>query len=316
MQKTYMLAGLILLVGSAVQASVQIDGVAAFVNDHVITVSDVLGASRTLQQQLRGGRGGREANELFHEVLGELIDRKLIADSYEQQREVQIPPIVVDERVQEIVQEMFRDDRNAFLRALGEEGRSERSWREEIREQVVVRAMRNLRVDRHVHISPTEVRAWYDAHPEQFVRDAEVTYRMLVVDAAAPDASTNAVAQVKAALATDTDFGDVTRQFSNDRFADRGGLRGPVDPGQLREEVRQALEGLAVGEVAGPIALGDNMIWLQLEMYVAAEQVPFEEAYDQIQLAIFRERAEAKYSRWLTRLRSDAFITVTVDEPF
>lgn len=316
MQTKYVIAGLVLMLGQPLCAAVQIDGVAAFVNAHVITVSDVLGASSTLQQQLRDGRGGRAANEMFSEVLGELIDRKLIADSYQQQREIQIPPMVVDERVQEIIQEMFRDDRNAFLRALGEEGRSERSWREEIREQVVVRAMRNLRVDRHIRISPTEVRAWYDANPEQFVRQDEVTYRMLVVEAPAQDATTNAVEQVTALLEAGGDFTEITQQYSIDRFAERGGLREPVDPQQLRTEVREALETLEIGAFTGPIALGENMIWLQLENRVHAEKVPFEEASEMIRAALFRERAEAKYSRWLSRLRSDAFITVTVDQPF
>ncbi len=310
MQIKFVIMGLVLMIGQAAVASVQIDGVVAYVNEHVITVSDVLGASETLQQQLRSGRAGAQANEMYAEVLAELIDRKLIADAYEQQREIQIPTVVVDERVQEIIQELFQDDRNAFLRALGEEGRSERHWRKEIREQVIVRAMRNLRVDRHIRISPTEVRAWYDANPDQFVQQAEVTYRMLVVD------TEDLVQQVEEALAGEEDFAAVTRQYSTDGFAERGGLREAVDPQQLREEVRLALETLEVGGIRGPIMMGQNTIWLQLENRVAADVVPFERAYDDIQMRLFRERAEAMYNRWLARLRSDAFISVAVDALF
>ncbi len=317
MHKTFFLLLLVFCFCPAVYASMQIDGVAALVNNHVITVSDVLGSSSTLQQQLSGGRGGAEANALFAEILKELIERKLITDSYEQQRELQIPAMAVDARVQEIIQDMFRDDRNAFLRALGEEGRSERSWREDIRQQLVVRSMRNLRVDRHVRISPTEIRAWYDAHPENFVRDAEVTYRMLVVSNDPVDGDETSVSnEILVALEAGRDFAAVTQEFSIDQFAERGGLRGPVGPDQLREEVWTALAALDVGGVAGPITLGNNKIWLQLESLVDAEKTPFKDAYDEIYLTLFRKRATEKYNRWMSRLRADAFISVKVEEPF
>ncbi len=301
-----------------VVASVQIDGVAAYVDAHVITVSDVLGASSTLQQQLREGRSGRAANDLYREVLEELIARKLIVDAYEHQREIQIPPMMIDARVQEVIQELFRGDRNAFLRALGEEGRSERNWREEIREQVVVRAMRNLRVDRHVHISPTEMRAFYDANQARFSQPGSVTYRMLVLGAAGddPEAVSTGSEQVAAALQAGEDFADVVRRFSVDRFAEQGGLRGPVDPVQLREEVRNPLMEMDVGAVLGPLALGENQFWLQLVQHDPAQQLSFAEAYDQIEMLLFRERAEALYDAWLARLRAAAFVTVAVETPF
>jgi parvulin-like peptidyl-prolyl isomerase len=297
-------------------AGIQIDGVAAVVNAHVITVSDVLGASTTLQQKLRQGQAGQEANDLFVRILDELIDRKLIADSYENQREIKIPPMMVDERVREAIQDMFRDDRNAFLRALGEDGHSEKSWRNQIREQLVVRSMRNLRVDRFVRISPTEVRARFDAEPDRFSRPAVVSYRMLVIDHEEDVSPAGRRGQIQDALAAGESFDAVTRRFSIDRFAEQGGLRGPVEMRQLRDEVREPLEGLDAGQFAGPFALGQHMIWLQLEEKTQAVSASFVEAYDQIEQMLFRERAEELYRNWLGRLRSDAFITVKVSAPF
>ncbi|MFU8781158.1 MAG: peptidylprolyl isomerase, partial [Kiritimatiellia bacterium] len=224
--------------------------------------------------------------------------------------------MMVDERVREMIQEMFRDDRSAFLRALGEEGHSEQSWRDQIQEQLVVRSMRNLRVDRFVRISPTEVRARFDADPEQFARPADVTYRMLVLDRADEVSDTNLLEQVQAALAAGESFDAVTRRFSIDRFAEQGGLRGPVEMRQLRDEVRQPLENMSVGEYGGPFALGQHVIWLQLDHKTAAEAASFAEAYDQIEMLLFRERAEVIYRNWLERLRSNAFITVSVESPF
>jgi len=298
-------------------ATVQIDGIAAYVNAHVITISDVLGASARLQETLREGTAGESANALYQEVLTDLIDRKLILDAYEQQREIQIPPMLIDQRVQEVIEEAFRGDRNAFLRALGEDGRSERSWREEIREQVVVRAMRNLRVDRLVRVSPTAIRAYYEAHPEEFRQAGSVTYRMLVVPAGATVEGGGTMADaVAAALQAGEPFEAVVQRYSTDAFASQGGLRGPVAPEQLREELRSALAGLGVDEVAGPVVLGSNLIWLQGVASQPAREQSFVEAYDEIERILSRKRAEALYADWLARLRADAFVRVTTENPF
>lgn len=305
------------IVGPFRMGAMQVDGVAAYVNDHVITMSEVLSSSRTLQEKLREEGGQPEANSIYLKVLDGLIDRKLILDAYDQQTEIQIPPVMIDERVEQIVRELFNDDRNAFLRALGEEGRSEVSWREGIREQVVVQAMRNLRVDRLVHVSPTEVRAHYNTHADQYARDASITYRMLVVNAP-PEAggADEIVSGVQAALAAGEDFADVTRRFSIDQFAEEGGLRGPLQPSELRPELRKNLESMDVDEVTGPVALGTHFIWLQLVSYVPAERKSFSEVQETIEDEIYRARSQQLYRAWLDRLRSDAFVTVAIEKPF
>jgi parvulin-like peptidyl-prolyl isomerase len=295
--------------------SVQVYGVAAYVNQHVITVSEVLAASRVLQEKLRQDGAQSEANAIYQEVLNNLIDRKLILDAYEKQKEIQIPPVMIDERVEQIVRELFDDDRNAFLRALGEEGRSEANWRAGIREQVVVQAMRNLRVDSLVHVSPTEVRAYYNANAANYTRAASITYRMLVVNAPT-DAEDDVISRVNAALAAGDAFADVTRRFSIDRFAEDGGVRGPLEPTALRAEIREALQAMETGEVKGPIALDAHMIWLQLESFTPAQRQPFAEAQDEIRDEIYSLRAKKIYGAWVNRLRDDAFVTVAVEEPF
>ncbi len=307
---------LLLLLVVPLHASVRIDGVAARVNGHVITLSDVLGASTDLQALLREGRGGEPANSLYQRVLEELIGRKLILDSYGTQKEIQIPPIAVDAQVQEVIREMFQDDRNAFLRALGEDGRSERAWREEIREQIIVRAMRNLRVDRHVRVSPTAVRARYDADPSRFGQASEWTYRMIVVSAAETDEAQALRDEVQAALQAGEAFESVARRLSEDALADEGGLRGPVDPGQLRDEIRVTLSQLETGAVSPAVSLGQHQVWLQLEERQDGEIPSFESVYNRIQNEIFRERATKLYESWILRLQDRAFVSVVVTAPF
>ncbi|HAS84018.1 MAG TPA: hypothetical protein DCS43_15395, partial [Verrucomicrobia bacterium] len=124
--------------------SIQIDGVAAYANGHTITFSDVIGASRELLQKVRERQDGEDVNSLYLKTLDDLINRKLIVDAYEDQKEIKIPDEMVTERVETVVREMFKDDRIAFLRALSQDGQSEAEWRTQIREQMVVGAMRNL----------------------------------------------------------------------------------------------------------------------------------------------------------------------------
>ncbi len=305
-----------MVVALPVLASIPVDGVAARVNGHVITLSDVLGSSSELQMLLRQGQGGEQANAAYQRMLDEWIHRKLILDAYEDQKTIKIPEEMVDAQVEELVHERFDGDRNAFLQALGEEGRSEQAWREDVREQVIFRAMRNLRVDRHIRISPTEIRAHYEADPARFGEPPAWTYRMLVLPDGESKAGTTQQAEVAAALREGKPFEAVVQQFSSDSMAASGGLRGPVTPEQVRPNLREALAALDEGEVSGPISLEQHVVWLQMVKRQEAAVPSYEEAYDEVRQSLYRERADALFEAWMERLKQQAFVSILVSAPF
>ncbi len=294
--------------------SIQIDGVAAYANGHTITFSDVIGASRELLQKVRERQDGEDVNSLYLKTLDDLINRKLIVDAYEDQKEIKIPDEMVTERVETVVREMFKDDRIAFLRALSQDGQSEAEWRTQIREQMVVGAMRNLRVDSQVRVSPLTVRERYMQAPERYAKPAAVKFSMIVIakgeDEASQATQRQKLEKAQAALASGTVFEEVARQFSEESLASEGGVRDWMPPDMMRSELAELVMKADLGAVSDVIEMGSNCILLKVEGRRDAAPSSFDEAYTGIERELRQEEGQRIYEQWIARLRKDSFVRI------
>ncbi len=307
-------------VDAAKDDRVRVDGVAAYVNAHVITYSDVLGASRALQQMVTQRQGGEDVNALYQKTLGELINRKMMLDAYADQKLIKIPDAMVEERVEKVIREMFKNDRMGFLGALVEDGNTEVAWRQQIREQIVVGAMRNLRVDSQVRVSPLAVRERYDKAPEKQETPPAVMFGMIVIGIGQDDAGRVAqkakLADVQAALAAGQDFAEVAKRYSEDTLAASGGMRDWVEPDMLRAELRDLVMQAEIGVVKGPVEIGPHYALVKVGGRREAARLSFEDAYADIERELRMELEKRLYDEWIVQLRRDAFVRVLEEKPF
>jgi peptidyl-prolyl cis-trans isomerase SurA len=297
-------------------ASLRIDGVAAYANAHVITVSDVLKTSRALQEQLAKGRGGPELDAAYKAAMDEVIGRKLILDDYENQKEIEIPDSAIDERANAIVRDMFGGDRAAFLEALAEDGLSEKAWREQIREQTIVGAMRNLRVDSKVSVSPLAVREAYDTNRVAYATQPKVSIRMIIIakgdtDEAQVTQKAKMDAVVKA-LDEGGEFAELAIANSEDSRAADGGERGWLERDMLREDIAEVAFSIGIGKTSEALDIGKQFCILKVEDRVDAETIPFEEAQPRIERQLRIGLSQTLYETWINRLRQNGYVK-TVD---
>ncbi len=296
------------------ETNVRIDGVAAYANEHVITVSDVLKTSRGLQEQLSKGRNADDLKAVYQAAIEEVIARKLILDEYEQQKEIRIPDSVVDERIDGIVSEMFDGDRSALFEALTEDGLTEDAWREQIQEQIIVSAMRNFRVDSKVSVSPLKVREIYERDKEMYSTQPKVKIRMIVI--AKGESEEEKVAQsaklktVKLALKAEDSFADVATAYSQDSRAAEGGDRGWMERDMLREDIAEVAFATGVGEVSEALDIGKQFCILKIEDRVDAETVSFDRAQPRIERQLRMENARELYESWIAHLRKNAYVKI------
>lgn len=302
------------------EESVRVDGVAAYVNAHVITYSDVLGASSDLQRLIAQRRGGDAVNARFREALEKIINRKMILDAYADQQMIQIPDEIVDERVQNVIRDMFKNDRMAFLNALAADGQTEAAWREQIREQIVVSAMRNVNVSSQVNVSPVAVRERYNQTQDQQETPPAVRFSMIVIavgsDKAERRAQKQKLEQVQQALAAGDDFATVARKYSEGSLAEAGGARDWVEPDMLRRELRDLVMKSEIGALKGPVEIGPHYALVIVDDRREGGRRSFADAYGDIERELRMEEEKRLYDEWISRLRRDAFIRVLNENPF
>ncbi len=316
--RLFLLVGL--AVGTGVEAAsaqdrVLLDGVAAHVDRHAITVGEVLTVMEPVRRQLVTAHTGRDLRErlrqAYDEALQALIERRLVLDAYAA-GPGRIPGWAVDRRAREALDESFEGDRAALLDALAREHLTYAEWRQRLEQQIVFSSMRTTSVEQHVTITPDAVARYYEDHRDTFRTPERVHVRLIMLrrTGAAPLATRADAEALAARLAAGEDFATLARERSSGVHAAAGGDWGWVEPAVLRPELAGALEGLTPGEVSPVIETAGEYYLLKLEGRQAATVQPFLEAQADIERRLRIARVQELYDAWITRLRADAAVQV------
>ena len=294
---------------------VTLDGMAAQVNEHTITIGDVLIVCGPVVRQLRSAYSGPELQtrlrKAYEDALNTLIERRLILDAYEEQGG-SIPEWVVDQRANELVHEMFGDDRGALNDALAADGMTYEEWREEVRNHIIVASMRTAYVDQKVSVAPGDVRRAYEEHLDRYRQAALVDLKMITLkrpaSAEGADAKRRQAEELRARAAAGEDFGGLAKKFSEDEKAEESGAWGWIDPGLLRAELVGAIAGLGPGEISGVVETPDDFHIVRIDAKRLAGIRPFGEVQAEIEQTLRQEEALRVYGEWIGRLRERAYV--------
>lgn len=320
MKKHSLLLVVFLIVRVASAGTVTLDGVAAYVNDSVITVSEVKEAVAPVIPQLRQVYDGADLEarikEVYGEALDDLINAKLILKAYDADTKINREGVdkYVEKKVGEFIQSRFGGDRQEFLKALRDEHMSMEEWRRRMRERIIVGMMKSREVEGKVVISPREVVSAYEDNAAKFHRDEQVKVRVILVhgstnqtDRAVREASAK---EALSKIAAGTDFADMACKISEDGKAGQGGDWGWLDARDLRPELAQAVKSLKKGAVSNVVVMDGDFYLIKLEDRREAGQVPFEEVRTAIEKDLRRKEIRRLNAVWMEELRKNAYIQV------
>ena len=291
-----------------------LDGVAAYVNESKITIAEVMGEVRRSpidhvpvserEERLRG---------MYQIALIAMVDRRLILDAA-QKSKVQLQTWAVDARVREIIANNFDGDEAKLNVVLADRKITKEEWRQTLEEDMMLSAMRFQNVEKRVNVTPTEVRAEYEANKDRYRTEAAVSVSMIVLDP--PETETgesvaSRATKIQAALKEGKAFAELAKQYSKDAKATAGGSWGKVNPEDVfRKELVEALAKLKPGETSPLVDLGAYGYIVRKDDQQDVRLLTFEEAQQYAESRLKIAKAEKLYKEWVTRLRKDAYIRV------
>ncbi len=314
------LVGLIVasLVGRVYAAQVEpevVDGVAAVVNDDVITYSQVRGLVGPREKLLRAQFSGedlikkiKEAREL---ALQDLIDRQLILDAFKKEN-WQIPDHFVEDRMHDIVRTDFGGDRNTFIKTLEAQNYTMGEFKKMEMEKMIVQAMRSKNVKLDVIASPAKVEEYYKAHRDEFTSKEQIKLRLIMIPSHASDgegAAQKAMAEeIFSKLQHGAEFERMAQLYSEDSTRENGGDWGWVDRKTLAGPLEKAAFALDTGKVSNIIEFSGNYYILKVEDRHGGETRSLEQARPDIEKKLVHDEAQKLQEKWLASLRSKAYI--------
>jgi peptidyl-prolyl cis-trans isomerase SurA len=318
------LALIFTLSGKALPQRVEvIDGIAAIVNNDVVTISqvrDLIGArERSLREIYKGAELENKLKEMRLSAIKDLIDRQLILQEFKklQEKGATIPDYIVDDRIQAIIRQEFGGDRAAFVRTLQAQGFTLTQFKEIEREKIVIQAMRQQKVDENFVISPTQIQAYYEKNKQAYATPEQVKLRMIVVREGSsgdvPDIGSkkDLAEEIRDKVAKGAEFDRMAEMYSEDETTQQaGGDWGWIERNTLNEKLTNVAFSLRPGEVSSVIAIDKTYYIIMVEAKRTATIKPIGDVRDEIEKNLIQQERTKAQDRWLDTLRQKAYIKI------
>ncbi len=299
-------------VGGQLRAEL-INGIAAIVNDAIITYEEVL-ADSARAVELYERQYGRQSPvfkqkvlEAQQESMDRLVERKLILHEFKTAG-YNLPESIIEDNIKERIRERF-GDRLKLVQTLQAQGKTYEAFRQEIREQIIEGAMRAKNVSQEIIISPQKIESYYAQNQDQFKMEDQVKLRMIVLDKAKHGVDTTKLAgEILAKLQEGISFAEMATLYSDGSQAAEGGDWKWVDRSVLREDLRDTAFSLKAGQRSGIVEKADACFLMLVEEARAAHVKSLTEVREQIEKTLAAQERARLQKKWISRLKSKSFV--------
>lgn len=273
----------------------EVDGVAATVDTKSVLRSDVIREMRRMNAD----------DSRYEEIRNALIERQLIIKAATAAK-LSMQEWVIDNRIREIIEKGFDGDRNKLVAMLAQQKIPYAEWRQRIKDDMIVSAMRWNIIDKYVSASPAEMQAEYKAHPERYQAEGKVTVSVILLKP--EDAAKRA--EIKDAL-KEKSFAELAKAYSADTHAAEGGVWKEVNPVEVfRPEICAEIAKMPKGTVSDWIEVDGWSFLLRKDDETFSRARTFAEAYEDIEENVKRDNAMKLYAEWMERLKEEAYIKI------
>jgi peptidyl-prolyl cis-trans isomerase SurA len=304
--------------GSAAGAEPQLlNGIAAKVNDKIITQEEIASAISVNDRQLLMRLYGRQPalleekmRQSQQDALDQLVERELILHEFETAG-YQLPDSVIEEYMRGIIRERFGDRLN-LVKELQLKGRTMESFKREVREDYIVQAMRQKNVSSSVLVSPYKIESYYGQNTNQFRVEDQIRLRMIFV-ANKPDRSAERTRQLAEEILSKIErgaaFKEMAAVYSDGSQRVEAGDWGLIEPSKLNEDLAKVAETLKPGEHSGVIELANGCYLMLVEEFRPAHVRSLADVRDEVERTLLLQERQRLYKQWIERLKAKSYVS-------
>ena len=249
---------LLLPLTAANAAVVEIEGIAAVVDEDVITHGELNHRLQQLISQLQSkGAQLPPIQVLRHQLL-----ERMIIETLQLAQANQLGIKVGDEDLNKIIGRIAEQnnlDLLQFRQALQEQGMDFATFRENIRREVIITRLRNNRISKRIDVTPQEIDNLLEAQRRSQSKNEEFHLQHILISLPADatpeqiDAANDKANGILAQLRDGADFSSMAISHSSAPQALEGGDVGWRRLAQLPTDIAEAVAGLQSGEVSEPV---------------------------------------------------------------
>jgi peptidyl-prolyl cis-trans isomerase SurA len=290
-----------------------VERILAVVNDEIVTEQDLEMVMAPVLAQYRTNFTGQEfedkVQEARAEFLQKVIDDKLIL-SEAKRKQVVVADTEVDEMMVEVRNKFAT--REEFLKAIEDQGITEKKLWDRFRDQVMTQKLVNYEVRSKVSVSPGEVSEYYKAHQDQFAQGERIQLQQILIrfSSHSEEEAKQLADSIAAKLQAGQSFDELAKTHSEGAEASQGGQMGWIEKGQLLGEIDEKVFALQPGHTTQPIksSLGYHLFKATDRQQFSVK--PLADVRAQVQEALFKEKLRVRLEAWMKTLKKNAYISI------
>jgi len=237
-------------------------------------------------------------------VVKELIGEKLLEQEVKKYDD-KVDDAQIDKYIQQLRQDKHMSDVE-FRAQLQASGISYDDLRKRARLDIEKAMMIDQEVRAKVDVPDADIKAFYDAHKEDFTITKErlKLAQILIELPSNPTAAQVSAAQKKADMiraraAKGDDFGDLARVYSDDESKSNGGELGWFAPSDVMDQILTAVKPLKPGEISAPIRTSHGIHIVKLEEHQVPGVQPLADVKTPIRAHLVDEQSGAQLQKWV-----------------
>jgi peptidyl-prolyl cis-trans isomerase SurA len=266
-------------------------------------------AARVLERQYPGQNDviQKKLAQAERDNLEQLTQRQLILQDFKTAG-YSLPESILDEMVQERIRSRF-GNRRSMAKTLQAEGITTEKFRERLREQFIVEAMRSKNISQEIIVSPHKVENYYKANLEKFKVEDQVKLRMIVLNKTSVPSGSDAkklADEIATKLKEGATFAEMAALYS--QRSQKGATGEWYEKSQLRKELADGIATVKAGECSGVIEMTDACYLVQVEEAKESHYKPLSDVREEIEHNLTMDERARLEKQWVDRLEKKTFV--------
>lgn len=280
-------------------------GIAAWVNDELITCDEV-------------SKAASELKVAPTEALNLLIEQKLLEADFKK-KGGKISDMHVEAQVETMAKEHFNGNRELMRQVLRQQGQSLYGLKKELRKSMATNALQSGQMPSRFTVSPKDITAYYEAHAADFREEARYCLKQsgfkanetvdISREVGAAEQKANETltkeAYLERLLAEKTPLSEIQKKLDTFHTEAIWYKASELDP-----KLVQALEQLSDGSQTAYLHIGDVWVTSTLVQKTEGRLKPLADVEGAIEKRLLAESVQERYRAYRQRLRERASIVI------
>ena len=288
------------------------------VNGEIITEFDIRNRVAEALYLAEGNYSGEELlqkkSELLSSAVEELIDRKILVQEAEKLC-LSDPEksAAVEKQLESFLQGAVDEVGSLFkfYELVHKQGIDPLKKRVELKKDIMVDEILRENVYKKIHITPKQIKHYYEEHIEDFSEEGSLSFRQIFVRFSSYDSREEAKSfaeELLKKLKSGEKFADIAKKYSQGPHSYKGGLWGFDEVKDFRKDLVADIEKLKKSEISEIVETSIGYHIFKVEDITRAKILSFEDAQSKIENILFRDEFLEKKDEYLQKLKKNVVI--------